>query len=62
MLKGFIILYFIQNANKIIVIDEGKVVDSGTPHELANRAGIYSDLLHYQIEGNKKLLEKFEIY
>jgi ATP-binding cassette subfamily B protein len=52
----------IQNVNKIIVIDEGIIVDSGNPQELAQRKGIYADLLHYQIEGNKKLLEKFDIY
>ena len=52
----------IQNVNKIIVIDEGIIVDSGSPQELATRQGIYQDLLNYQIEGNKKLLEKFEIY
>jgi len=52
----------IQNVNKVIVIDEGKIVDSGTPQELSAHKGIYADLLHYQIEGNKKLLEKFEIY
>ncbi len=52
----------IQNVNKVIVIDEGRVVDSGNPQELSTHKGIYSELLHYQIEGNKKLLEKFEIY
>ncbi len=52
----------IQNVNKIIVIDEGVIVDSGSPQELATRKGIYQDLLNYQIEGNKKLLEKFDIY
>jgi len=52
----------IQNVNKIIVIDEGKITASGTPQALAKKPGIYSDLLNYQIEGNKKLLEKFEIY
>lgn len=52
----------IQNVNKILVIDGGKIVDSGNPQELSNKKGIYSDLLHYQIEGNKKLLEKFDIY
>lgn len=52
----------IQNVNKVIVIDEGKIVDSGNPQELSTHKGIYSELLHYQIEGNKKLLEKFEIY
>lgn len=52
----------IQNVNKVIVIDQGKIVDSGNPQELSTHKGIYADLLHYQIEGNKKLLEKFEIY
>ncbi len=51
----------IQNVNKIIVIDEGKVVDSGSPRELSNKKGVYSELLQYQIEGNKKLLEKFDL-
>ncbi|HRN96634.1 MAG TPA: ATP-binding cassette domain-containing protein, partial [Candidatus Levybacteria bacterium] len=52
----------IQNVNKIVVIDNGKVVDYGSPHELSKKKGVYSDLLNYQIEGNKKLLENFEIY
>lgn len=52
----------IQNVNKIIVVDEGTIVDSGTPQELSTRAGVYKDLLNYQVEGNKKLLEQFEIY
>lgn len=52
----------IQNVNQVLVIDNGVVVDSDTPQNLAKRRGIYSDLLNYQIEGNKKLLEKFDIY
>lgn len=52
----------IQNVDKIIVISEGRVAESGTPQDLASKPGIYYDLLNYQIEGNKKLLEKFEIY
>jgi len=52
----------IQNVDKIIVLDNGRIVDMGRPQELASRPGIYADLLHYQIEGNRKLLEKFEIY
>lgn len=49
----------IQNVDEIIVIDEGEVVDKGNPQQLANKKGVYSELLHYQVEGNKKLLEKF---
>lgn len=52
----------IQNVHKILVVNNGKIEESGTPHELANKKGIYSELLNYQIEGNKKLLEKFDIY
>jgi ATP-binding cassette subfamily B protein len=52
----------IQNVSKIIVIDSGKIVDYGSPGELAHREGVYKDLLTYQVEGNKKLLESYEIY
>lgn len=52
----------IQNVNKIIVVNSGSIVATGSPQELAKKKGIYSELLHYQIEGNKKLLEKFDIY
>jgi len=52
----------IQNVDKIIVINDGKVANYGTPHDLSKQKGIYSELLNYQIEGNKKLLEKFDIY
>lgn len=51
----------IQNADRILVIDEGKIVDSGSPQELAKKKGVYSELLRYQIEGNQKLLEKYEL-
>lgn len=52
----------IQNVNKILVLGDGAIIDSGTPQELAGRKGIYKDLLTYQVEGNKKLLESFELY
>ncbi|MEK7517036.1 MAG: ABC transporter ATP-binding protein [Patescibacteria group bacterium] len=52
----------IQNVDKIIVIDKGQIVDMGSPQELSARPGVYLDLLRYQIEGNKKLLERFDIY
>lgn len=51
----------IQNVEKVIVIDKGKVSDFDTPQKLSNKKGIYSELLQYQIEGNKKLLEKFDL-
>ncbi len=52
----------IQNADQIFVLDDGKLVDSGKPRELARKKGIYSELLQYQIEGNQKLLEKYELH
>lgn len=52
----------IQNANRIIVLNDKKIEAIGTPQDLSTKPGIYSDLLRYQIEGNKKLLKKFEIY
>ncbi|MBI2356825.1 ABC transporter ATP-binding protein [Candidatus Dojkabacteria bacterium] len=52
----------IQNATKVIVLNEKKVEAIGTPQELSTKSGIYSDLLRYQIEGNKKLLKKFELF
>lgn len=52
----------IQNVNNIIVIDDKKITDMGTPAQLAQKPGVYSELLRYQVEGNQKLLEKFEIY
>lgn len=51
----------IQDADRIIVVDQGKIVDSGNPQALANKKGIYSELLQYQIEGNKKLLAKYDL-
>ncbi len=52
----------IQNVDRIIVLDKGTIADSGKPAALAKRPGVYSELLRYQIEGNKKLLSKYEIY
>jgi ATP-binding cassette subfamily B protein len=51
----------IQNADHIIVLDDGMIVDEGSPRELAGRKGLYAELLHYQIEGNKKLLSQYEL-
>ena len=52
----------IQNVDKILVIDGGNIVESGNPRQLSSKPGVYSDLLHYQIEGNKKLLESYELH
>ena len=52
----------IQNVDRIIVLENGTIVDSGKPGELAKRKGLYSELLQYQVEGNKKLLSQYELY
>ena len=51
----------IQNADRIIVLDNGTIVGDDTPQKLAKKEGLYSELLQYQIEGNKKLLNKYEL-
>ncbi len=38
----------IQNANKIIVIDEGKMLDMGTHDELVERCALYKDIVRRQ--------------
>jgi ATP-binding cassette subfamily B protein len=52
----------IQNADTILVVENGKIIDQGSPSQLAQRDGIYKDLLRYQIEGNKKLLAGYDIF
>ena len=39
----------------------GKILNQ-LARELAQKKELYSDLLKFRIEGNKKLLGKFEIY
>ncbi len=51
----------IQNVDRVIVLDKGTITDEGSPRELARRKGIYSELLQYQVEGNKKLLREYEL-
>ena len=38
-----------KNANKIIILDEGKIVQQGTHHELVNKEGFYKDLFIKQL-------------
>lgn len=52
----------IQDADRIVVLDGGTIVDNDTPQKLAKKKGLYSELLEYQIMGNKKLLSKYELH
>lgn len=51
----------IQSADQILVVDDGRLVDAGSPRDLGQKDGIYSELLKYQIDGNAKLLAKFDL-
>ena len=42
----------IRNADKIIVMDRGAVVDEGTHEELLSRSGVYADL--HRLQSNEK--------
>lgn len=47
----------IVNADKIIVMDRGRVVDQGTHADLLARGGIYADLYHLQYKGGKTVID-----
>lgn len=51
----------LQNCDHVIVLNDGTITQKGTPKDLAKQKGVYSDLLKYQIDGNKKLLEGFDL-
>ncbi|KOO51750.1 ABC transporter ATP-binding protein [Viridibacillus arvi] len=42
----------IRNASKILVLDNGEIVEFGTPKELLNNQGAYYDLLSKQVSTN----------
>ena len=52
----------IQNVDRVFVINDGRIVDADNPKALSKKDGIYSELLKYQVEGNKKLLANYDLY
>ncbi|QOV12269.1 ABC transporter ATP-binding protein [Viridibacillus arvi] len=42
----------IRNASKVLVLDNGEIVEFGTPNELLNKKGAYFDLLSKQVSTN----------
>ncbi|MDQ6985918.1 MAG: ATP-binding cassette domain-containing protein [Candidatus Dojkabacteria bacterium] len=43
----------VRNADRIIVLDEGKIIESGSHEELMNTTGLYNEMFTKQAEGYK---------
>jgi len=55
----------IKRADRILVLDKGRIVQQGTPHELAAEPGLYRELLQLQFEsdyGDEKKEEEKKVF
>ena len=48
----------IRNADKVVVIEEGRIVEQGTHDELLERGGAYHRLYMSQFRGERKAGER----
>lgn len=47
----------VRNANQILVIDKGRIVETGTHDSLLQLGGVYAELIKRQLSSNSDFLE-----